>query len=943
VTKDILYIEDDKKYRESIVELFKGQPYRFVEVESPEEGLKILQANSQIRVILLDLFFEYSTANDILDYVRSHSGDFKVIVLTSHEDLLSAEQAQKYGVFKYLPKAKHSTSEAIRFSVEKAFLDLERDRLDRKVRALIDVQKKLVESNDLRETLDLICQSVRNTVRAYTCHIRVYDLKRGDYRLKGYAGPHDSIRNIFEQPMTKGRVFSGVVAEKRISITPKDVQEDPDFRELKKTRLSQGSISPEEESYWNTVHAARIVPISTGLFGDLVDAVLNVNSEFVDYFDDEKCALIGEFGTLAAIAISKNWLETKRDEIHEDNSATSEMLSELSHELWGDDVMQGIYELAIQSVARIVNAEVVSLFLFNKRTELLENVAELRGSELLARPTEVYKPGQSLTGSVYTEKETIHLPLPGDQRPVKPMEDKRFDRANQDEYLDDVPSGRIEHYLGVPIIMGKEVRGVLRAINKKSGYYGELGSQSPLCLLERGFSRDCRNVMQITASHLAVAIRNAELLHEKGLQLKQIRSLGEVGKLINSTLDIGDVLQSTVRNMKDVMQAEICMLFLKDEGGERIILQECSGMEPIPGAFYPIGAGVTGSVARTGIPRLIKSAEQNNGKYDQEIRDYLAKKHGKPMQIESLMVVPIKAKETAIVGAMKVINKIDRRRFDNEEGNHARYNEADLEMFEMFADYVSVAISNAQIYTIANKRLAIAESNSTLSKLVTAVAHEINNTSGLIPSNVEGIRAELGTPSPAINEMLTLVRDAAEQAVEFANELAGFSNRWKGEKQVLDLNEIMQSAIKILRGELPRYKNSKNISLNLLLCSHALLCEVYKTPFIQIVKNIVINAYQALQSRRNGLVEISSYIDREGAAGTAVIRIKDNGPGIEPQNKQKIFEADFTTKPKGTGIGLWLVRTQLELIGGKIDVESELGDGASFILRIPIASNAGGS
>jgi signal transduction histidine kinase/ActR/RegA family two-component response regulator len=428
---------------------------------------------------------------------------------------------------------------------------------------------------------------------------------------------------------------------------------------------------------------------------------------------------------------------------------------------------------------------------------------------------------------------------------------------------------------------------------------------------------------------VAQALKDLEL-ERLAHEIEQVRLLGEVGLFINSALDIDKVLSLTIQKMVDLMRAEVCMLFLRDED-DRIVLRQCIGIPMIPDAFYKLGEGVTGSVVETCKPMLLTTSDAQEDKYASYIRAFLAEKHGGPRQIESFMVVPIVAGSRTI-GALQVINK----------ANGLKYDEDDRDLFLTFAGYAGVAIANAQAFHVARDRLVIAERNAALSFLVKAVAHEINNTSGLIPANVAGIRAALGETSKDISDMLEVIEDAAAQATEFANELAGFSHTWAGWQRAVDINRVITSALDSLKGDLQRY-GAATIELEISLCDRPLICELSTTSLGQIVRNIVINAFQAIGSKKTGTVHLSTSEGTGELAGTAVIQIQDNGPGIKREHMDRIFDPEFTTKPKGNGVGLWLVRTQLELVGGAIKVESEPGQGAKFIVTIPISPDQGGT
>jgi len=922
--KPVLLVDDKPTYRETVIAMFAGTDYEIIEANFPSQGIELLDADPGIQVILLDLEFIEGSYVELLAHVKPKSKNYRVIVLTGHDELLGFEDARLYDIFNYLPKAERSSEQAIRFSVAQAFRDLEHAHLAQKVDRVLDVQARINANEDPQRTLDLICRSVREFAGAYTCHIRVYDFRLGDFHLQGFDGPEPELKAVFGEPRPKGNLFSGRVVDSGTAEVFDDLQELDDFRRFKEAALAR-PVSSAERHYFENVASAYIVPISTGLFGDLVDAVLNVSSDRKAYFTAKEQALVNEFVSQTALAVTKDWLQKKRMEAHEDYGNISTMLGAMSGAAENTNDLQSIYDVVTENISKIVNAEIISIFRYDPSTDRVANVAEMRGGKKVSDPTERYARGESLTGHVFQDDTTIHLPKPDDPNPVNPSDDPRYDRENEAKYLKKIPSGELKHYLAVPVHIDGKVHGVLRAVNKKSNYYDEgPPDQNRRCLLERGFSKDCRNVMEITASHLAVALRNIELLEEKDRQVDQIRTLAEVARAINSEMNIDEVLKGTIRKMSEFMQAEICMLFLMDESEEHVQLRQVFGIPEtlIPNATYALGEGVTGEVAKTGAPQLIRSAPENNGKYDLEITAYLTAVHGEPTKITSLMAVPIQARGR-VLGVMKVINK---------SGDHQQYNERDLELFKTFADYVSIAIANAQIYKHANDRLAVAERNYALSLIVSAVAHEINNTSGVIPANVDGIRAYLPEAGGEINKMLDTITDAAMQATEFAFDLGGFSANRTGERRSLDINHVIQETKEGLE-----YQDSlKAAELILHLSPKPLMCTIHRTPFMQIVRNIIINAAQALAEKSDGRISVTTEEGIDEWAGKAVIRFSDNGPGIKPEFLPKIFEPDFTTKPKGNGIGLWLVKTQLELIQGSIEVHSVYGQGATFTIRIPL-------
>jgi len=933
--EEILLVDDDPIYRRNIKFLLArdGKSYRFIEAASPAEGIAKLNANPQIRVVLLDLDYNSETirGQELLEHIVDPSS-YRVIVLTGHENRLSAEEAEALKVFTYLPKASKTPTEALRFAVDQAFKDLQRVEFAKKIQYVQHVQKRINENQSLDKTLDTICEAVLATVEGYTCHIRMVDVNRGDYRINGFAGPRETgsgetLKAMFDRPKAKGEFFSGRVVSSGIPEFFSDLQHLPEFESFAAQAMAGPARSEEEDRYWRTVSSAYIVPIKTGLFGDAVDAVLNVSSQLMNFFDKEETRkLVDEFATQAALALTKYWLNLKRHKIHRDYERIGEMLDRMISSLDDPDPFNSIYRAVADTIEKLVHPEVTAIFRLNPWTQRVEWAFEKGGTERKDPTVESYGPGQSLTGTVFEDQKTLHLPNPdkpiGPDNP-KPVNHPAFQGENPQGFLSHAPSGKLEHYLGVPIHIGGKIQGVLRVINRKSKDYGP---EQP-SILERGFGTDCCFLLETTARLLAVGIRLAELRRDSNQRLALAETVAAASRLMNETHSVEDLLTVTAEQMAAAMQAQIAMLYLKPEGENRVVLRRTSGMDLIE-ASYEFGEGVTGRVALEKKAAPIVPAPGNDGKYDNAIRESLPDREGgQPGIIETLMTVPILAKGM-LIGVMKVVNR---------RGDLPHYTNDDQSLLQSFADFFAVALENATLLDRTNAEMTIYKRNTAMSTLISAVAREIRNTSGLIPANVAGLRAQLSSIPDAVARRLDLIERVAAQAGEFANELSGFAMTRRGEKQVLNINDLARNAIAELQ-RLPQYQNLGNIHLDATaLSTEPLYCSVYENPFLQIVRNLLINGFEALADSTDGHLGVSS--SAQGAE--AVLLIDDDGPGIPTDYESRIFEPEFTTKADGSGIGLWLVKTQLEQIGGRIEHHKKEGKGARFAVIVPRAEPTG--
>ncbi len=269
---------------------------------------------------------------------------------------------------------------------------------------------------------------------------------------------------------------------------------------------------------------------------------------------------------------------------------------------------------------------------------------------------------------------------------------------------------------------------------------------------------------------------------------------------------------------------------------------------------------------------------------------------------------------------------------------------------------------------IANRRrveseLQVAHRLEAVGQLAAGIAHEINTPIQFIGDNLRFLRdaidgqskviaaqdAALGqdgaTAARAVAESVDLqflieeAPKAIEQSLEGVERVAGlvralkeFSHPGSPERRPADLNQAIRTTLAVARNE---YKYVADLEVDLDPALPEVPCHI--SEINQVVLNLVVNAAHALEGRAagRGRILVTSRLN----GGWVDILVADNGCGIPPAIRERIFEPFFTTKPvgKGTGQGLYLAHTIVARHHGRILVDSEVGQGTTFTVRLPVA------
>ena len=216
-------------------------------------------------------------------------------------------------------------------------------------------------------------------------------------------------------------------------------------------------------------------------------------------------------------------------------------------------------------------------------------------------------------------------------------------------------------------------------------------------------------------------------------------------------------------------------------------------------------------------------------------------------------------------------------------------------------------------------------------RLAAEFAHQIKNPLAIITNATYSLQRAVQDGKRDIAEHVRIIQEEVEHSDRIIEQVMGYAQLTEGRVEKLEVLAELDRAIDRVfppaAGFPIRIQRDYGASFPPLLMLRRHLSETFI--------NVLQNAREAL-SGRSGTISVSAHCRSEYAIEVV---IKDDGPGIPPDKMERIFEAYYTTKEKGTGLGLATVKHNVELYGGSVRVESELGKGARFVLLFPARTN----
>jgi two-component system NtrC family sensor kinase len=789
--------------------------------------------------------------------------------------------------------------------------------------ATADVLKVISRSAfDLPTVLSTLVESAARLCRADMAQI-LLPTKDSFYSAASYGHTpeyNEYVRTLTFAPGREGVVGRVLLEHRPVQIA--DVLADPDYRLREVQRL--GGF----RTHLGLPLLREGKPIG----------ILIVSRATVQPFDDKHIALLTTFADQAVVAIENTRLfeaEQQRTrelaESLEQQTATAQVLEVISRSTFD---LQPVFETVAENSVRLCGGDRAYIFRFDG--ELLRMVATFNVDPEFRRWVEQnpIRPGrQSGTGRAALERRTIHI----------------LDVLADPEYT--YGAKNVEAYrtiLGVPMLKGDELLGVIM-INRWE---------------VKPFTDKQIALVETFADQAAIAIENVRLLdelrqrtNELGRSVEELRALGEVSQAVNSTLDLQTVLSTIVAKAVQLSGTEAGAIYVFDGVQRELHLRATYGMDQ----------GLIDTLARRRI-----------GLDETTVAQALAQRE--PVQIADLKQGPSSALYEIILRAgFRAVLVAPLLRGEEIVGllvvrrrTPGVFPQNTIELIKTFAAQSAVAIENARLFKnvetsledlrTAQDRLVQTQKLASLGQLTAGIAHEIknplnfvNNFSGVSAELIDELREALGRMTGddktrrEIVELSDTLRDNLDKIVQHGKRADSIvknmllhSREGSGEHRLVDANALVEESLNLAyhgaRAEKPGFKINMEQSFD----PAAGQVDVYPQEITRALLNLISNGFYAAtkhkEQDKSDRFEPSLMAATKNLGDKVEIRIRDNGIGIPPEVKEKMFNPFFTTKPAGEGTGLGLSITHDIIVkqhSGSIEVDTQPGEFTEMRIILP--------
>ncbi len=587
--------------------------------------------------------------------------------------------------------------------------------------------------------------------------------------------------------------------------------------------------------------------------------------------------------TAGAIVKARLLQETERraKQLSTLNQITQQLTSTLEHE----PLMQNILDSAVQ----ILDCEAGSLFMVDEDTQELVFTVTV-GPSSVDLVGQRLPPGAGIVGKAVETR-----------APVIENNARKSERWSED--TDEQTGFSTEALIAIPLQVKERVLGVIEMINKRNGL---------------PFSKEDKELLTAFAGQASVAVENARLYtltdQELNSRVEELSIMQRIDRELNASLETGRAMRTTLEWSMRRAEADAGIIGMLGEEGLEITAQEGYGEQLSLYEDKPL------PLELPSLQQTIESGQPEEFHLD-PIRE-----GGLLPGTRTQVVVPIR-RESAIVGLILLECRKDIN--------------ADLGFLGRLSDHAAIAISNARLYA------EVEAANIAKSDFVSFVAHELKNPMTSIKGYTELLAAgAVGPINDNQSNFLQTIRSNVIRMSTLVSDLNDNSKievgRLRMEFRSVNMHDVAHNAIRSLDKQITDKK--QNIQTEL----PEELPEVWadQTRVEQVLINFLSNSYKYTQEEGTiiiGAEATKNTWDPEGSPQVVHIWVKDNGIGMTEEDQKKVFTKFFRSEDQkareapGTGLGLNITKSLIEMQGGRTWFESKFREGTTFHFTVPVA------
>lgn len=814
-------------------------------------------------------------------------------------------------ISKYIPENKY----LLIFSIEKgtnitqSYIELA--EANQKLKEKIKENEQLrsqAQSQAIRETLvNRISNAIRNSLEIDTILQTAVD------ELGKTLGTDRTILIQTSEGETEFPITHEYTSEKQTKLKDTRIKIEEDFF-LQEVFETHEAASGNHVDQWDKTSTGKfklIVPVihHEELFGLIM--MIRKNRKW----HSEEISLVQSIADQISVSIKNAKLFEDTTSKNVKISVLNEILKSINASLILDDVFYTIG----REIRRLINFDRGSIAILDENTKQVKLFARLTktGNVDILRSGPLIAKGTAISWAIENLK------------PIK------IDMSEEEQFADilTLKKSGIKSAIIIPMINKGVVTGIFYIGSNIANIYSEAEVE----------------IMTQIAGQISVAVENAKLYWQTQTQAMKETLINQIVSSIRKSLNLKEVLQSTVNELGQTLAVDNCLLkyYLEESNDTGIYEYTSKDNQSIIISSEKLFRDIVKHINFKKDTITIFNAKDNI--IDKHIKDFIQENN-----LTSILLLPITFKEPLSneeikVGLIVLTNSSKEKSWSSD----------DINLLRVLSDQITITINQSRLFEQSQKQkqeleiallklkeaqsqLVQSEKMAGLGQLVAGVAHEINTPIGSINSNnsifkkctekIEHTLKEEPLNAEKINQLLQVLKEsirvnsiACERINEIVKSLKNFARLDESEIKKVNIHDGLSSTLTLLRHEL-----KERIQI---ITDYSKLPEVecYPNLLNQVFMNLLVNAVQSINNK--GTITIKTWHTEDNIN----ISISDTGLGINESNMKKIFDPGFTTKGVGvgTGLGLSICYQIIEKHKGQIKVESISGRGSTFTVIIP--------